>query len=258
MENAIFYYTGTGNSLWVSRMLAKELGGFELNSIPNWERRNTVIDVAGLVFPVHVWGLPTRIVNFVDELKELEPKYIFAIAVHAGQVANTLIQLKKIMDKKELSLSLGFEIEMPSNYIPWGGPGPKDEQQNRFESAKAKISRIAACIELREKGPVEKGPLWQRIVFTQIYKLSLPYIPKEDQNFWVDEKCNQCGICIKLCPTQNIIMREEQPVWNHKCEQCLACLQWCPQECIQFGKKTPKYERYHHPEIKLTDVLKIR
>jgi len=46
-----------------------------------------------------------------------------------------------------------------------------------------------------------------------------------------------------------------KPEWHQKCHQCFACLQWCPQEAIQYGKKTPKYKRYHHPEIKVNDLL---
>ncbi len=260
MKQAIFYYTGTGNSLWVARTIARELGDAGVVSISDWGRRSFDIDarVVGLVFPVHVWGLPTRIIDFTDELKALRPDYIFAVAVHAGQVSNTLVQLNRLLQEKGLSLSSGFEIEMPSNYIPWGGPGPKEEQQKRFERARAKITRIAARVKSREKRPVEKGPLWQRIVFTQLYKMSLPQIPKLDQKFWVDEKCNHCGICSKVCPSENITIQEGKPVWNQRCEQCLACLQWCPQEAIQYGKKTPRYNRYHHPEIQLKDILKVR
>ncbi len=37
MENIIFYYTGTGNSLWVARILAKELGDCQVQSITDWQ-----------------------------------------------------------------------------------------------------------------------------------------------------------------------------------------------------------------------------
>jgi len=260
METTICYLTGTGNSLWVARTLAQELGDAKLASIADWRQGNKEIDlkVIGLVFPVHIWGVPYRIIQFVEELKALQPNYIFAIAVNAGQVANTLVQLKKVLKKNGLNLSAGFEITMPSNYIPWGGPGPKEKQNHRFEAAKKKISGIAAAIKGRDKAPVEKGPLWQRILFTLIYKISLPQIPKMDRKFWVDEKCNQCSICSKVCPSENITLQGGKPTWNHHCEQCFACLQWCPKEAIQYGKKTPQYERYHHPEVELKDVLRSR
>jgi ferredoxin len=258
MKTKIYYLTGSGNSLWVARTLARELGDPEVVSMAAWRQEKKTIEdrEIGLVFPVHIWGVPRLVLEFVEELKGLQPAYVFAVAVNAGQVANTLVQLKKILKSCGLDLSMGFEIPLPSNYIPWGGPGPKEKQNLRFASARKKISGIAAAVKAKDKGTVEKGPLWQRVLFTLFYKMSFSQIPKMDRKFWVDEKCNQCSICSKVCPVENITLPEGQPTWNQRCEQCFACLQWCPQEAIQYGKKTPQYERYHHPEVKLNDVLK--
>jgi MinD superfamily P-loop ATPase len=74
-----------------------------------------------------------------------------------------------------------------------------------------------------------------------------------DKGFWVDAKCNACGICKTICPCGNIELAAGKPAWRHHCEQCMACIQWCPQEAIQFGKKTPGYKRYRHPEVKLPE-----
>jgi Fe-S-cluster-containing hydrogenase component 2 len=258
METTIYYFTGTGNSLWVARTLAWALGDANLVSLSDWKEDDAATSSrnVGLVFPVYIWGIPGRIIRFVKGLKGLEQCYTFAVAVNGSQVANTLVQLERIVKKKGATLSAGFEITMPSNYIPWGGPGPEEERRKRFESAAAKIPAIAACVKNRERRPVEKGPLWQRALFTPIYKLSFSKIPTMDKQFWADDKCNQCAICSKVCPSRNIGLDAGKPVWNHQCEQCFACLQWCPKEAIQYGKKTPQYERYHHPEIRLKDVLK--
>jgi ferredoxin len=260
MSATIFYYTGTGNSLWVARKVADELGETVLISIPDYRDGNKIIpsDTIGIVFPVYIWGIPAPVIRFVHTIKTLPESYIFAIAVNGGQVSNTLVQLKGIMANNCLNLSAGFQIMMPSNYIPWGGPGPKEAQQRHFDLALKKGIRIAESIKQKASLPVEKGPLWQRIIFTAIYKMSFPQVPKMDRQFWWDDKCNSCEICSKVCPSENITFTEGRPVWNHKCEQCFACLQWCPQEAIQYGKRTPRYERYHHPEILLKDVLKSR
>ncbi len=256
----IYYWTGTGNSLWVARTLGQELAGAELISIDDWRREKepTVPQVLGLVFPVHIWGVPSRVLRFVGELKGLRPDYIFAVAVNAGQVANTLVQLKKVLGQNGLHLSAGFDIPMPSNYIPWGGPGPREKQNTQFESARRKISKIAGIVTAKVKGPVEKGPLWQRVLFSFFYRMSFSQVPKMDRKFWVDEKCDGCAICGKVCPAENITILRGRPAWSHRCEQCFACLQWCPKEAIQYGKKTPRYERYHHPEVNLKDLLKSK
>ncbi len=258
METTIFYYTGTGNSLWAARTLAKMLGEAEVVSIADWMRDKKAINakVVGVVFPVHMWGVPAPILNFISELKSLSPKYIFAVAVDAGQVANTLVQLTNVFKRYGMKLSAGYEIQLPTNYIPWGGPGPQEQQKSKFDTAEKKLASMTSSIKNREERPVDKGPLWQRGLLTLIYKLSFTRISTMDKSFWVDGKCNHCGICSKVCPAENIVMAAGKPVWNHHCEQCLACIQWCPQEAIQYGKKTPAYARYHHPEIQLKDVLR--
>jgi len=259
MTTTIFCYTGTGNSLWVARLIASKLGDTEVISISEHSDKKIIRpEVVGLVFPVHIWGVPAPVIRFVKTLKGLQPSYMFAIAVHAGQVSNTLIQLKRIMAENNLDLATGFQIAMPSNYIPWGGPGPLEKQNRCFDLAREKIASITVKIQQKANLPVEKGPLWQRLLFTAIYNTSFSHVPKMDKKFWVDDKCNACEICYRVCPAGNITMREGKPVWNHRCEQCFTCLQWCPQEAIQYGKRTPEYERYHHPEISLQDILKSR
>ena len=87
-----------------------------------------------------------------------------------------------------------------------------------------------------------------------------------DGRFRVDETCTSCGICEKVCPAANIRLEPasgvnpeaasaKQPVWLHRCEQCYACLQWCPEAAIQWGDKTAGRDRYHHPEVKVTDLF---
>jgi ferredoxin len=243
----------------VARSLVELLGDTQLVSISDWmkERKPINTRAIGVVFPVHMWGVPPPIIKFISELKAFSPEYIFAVAVDAGQVANTLVQLKNIFKKNGMTLSCGYEIKLPSNYIPWGGAEPREKQEQKFDLAKRKLSGIILTIKNKEKRSVDKGSLWERGLFTLLYRLSYAQIPKLDGKFWVDEKCNQCGICSRVCPAGNIILMEGKPTWNHRCEQCLACIQWCPQKAIQYGKKTQAYERYHNPEIQLKDMLKI-
>lgn len=255
-QTIIYYYTGTGNSMWIARQLALDLGGAEIISMVGTEPRIYKSPVIGLVFPVHIWGVPRRVLEFLGQLPAMNAAYIFAIANNGGQVANTLVQLEEVMQSMNLCLAAGWSVEMPSNYIPWGGPGSPDEQNRLFAAARQKISSVAHYVEERAKKPVEKGPLWQRITFTRIYNTSFHQVPEMDKKFWVDERCNLCGICVKVCPAGNISIDDEKLTWHNHCEQCLACIQWCPQEALQYGKKTPAYQRYHHPEIRLQDLLK--
>jgi len=257
MKTTIYCYTGTGNSLWAARKLSDALG--DTQQIPikltGTDINHCLSENIGLIFPVHIWGLPAPVIDFVNRL-EIDPsKYYFAVAVNAGQVAATLIQLQTLLQVRGLNLSSGFSLNLPSNYIPWGGADSPEKQQNKFHYAADKINRIAVTIKSKEIKPLEKGPIWQNIFLSLIYRLSYNAVHKMDKSFWVDDKCNNCAICKKICPAQNILIADDKPIWQHRCEQCFACLQWCPEESIQYGKNTSKKKRYHHPEIKLSDML---
>ena len=256
MKTQLYVYTGTGNSLWIARQLAMELKETTVEFMPPLSRSFTVdADRVGLVFPVHIWGVPFHVVQFVNHLQVKHGTHLFAVAVNAGQPAATLLQMQKLMSNQGFLLASGYSVVMPSNYTPWGGPGPIDRQQRLFRDAQEKVKEIADAVLLGERNEVERGPLWQNILFSWIYKLSFRKVSKMDEKFWVDDRCNGCGICLKVCPAKNINVINEKPVWLHHCEQCLACLQWCPQEAIQYGKNTVKYPRYHHPEVILKDML---
>jgi ferredoxin len=258
VHTVIYYYTGTGNSLWTARAFAERLGDTEL--VPMHHMRPDLTgsnaSTVGLVFPVHVWGVPRHVRNFLQSMEKRPDVYYFAVGVNAGQVSRTLIQLKELMAKDSLTLSAGFDIIMPSNYLPWGGPGPVEVQRKLFTAATEKINVATSYISSRKSGLIEKGPLWQRVILTAFYRATYNLLKTMDKKFHIDGTCRSCGICERVCPVKNVTMEAGRPVWHGSCEQCLACIQWCPEACIQCGKKTKSYERYHHPEVKVNDVFR--
>ena len=123
METKLYVYTGTGNSLWIARQLALELNEATLQFMPLLSKEIRVeADRVGIIFPVHIWGLPSHVVQFINHLQAKPETYFFALAVNAGQPAATLLQLQKLMSTRGRSLAAGWSFVMPSNYTPWGGP----------------------------------------------------------------------------------------------------------------------------------------
>lgn len=259
MHTHLFYYTGTGNSLWVARQLAAQLDG-EVSLVPlragsrlpdsSGERR-------GLIFPVHIWGLPRRVVEFVGQFAGTPDSYHFAVAVNAGQVAASLLQLRKMLQQHGVQLKAGFSLRMPSNYILWNGAQPIMKQQALFEKAEQKIERIASIVRELISAPIEKGPWWQNSVLSFAYYFASSRVAAMDRDFWSEETCNSCGLCARVCPADNIRIQSGRPEWQHRCEQCLACIQWCPQQAIQFEKKTTGKTRYHHPAVTAAEMSAV-
>ena len=169
MKTRLYVYTGTGNSLWIARRLALELKEAPLEFMPYLSVGfkgdfKAEADQVGIIFPVHIWGLPIRLIEFINHLQANPETYFFALAVNGGQPAATLLQLQKLISPRKLSLAMGYSIVMPSNYTPWGGPGPTDTQQRLFREAREKVKAIARSV-VREGENRWTGDLFGRTSF---------------------------------------------------------------------------------------------
>ena len=257
MKTELYYFTGTGNSLVVAKNLGAKLDAtvISIASVISAESITSDAEVIGIIFPVYMGGLPLIIRKFVSKLTQLESKYIVAVCTYGGMLGGTMDMLSRALQKAGGKLSVGLGVQMPGNYIPMYGAKPEDKQTILFSAGEAKCAVIAQNVLEKKVGLIEKSGPVVNFLIGILYKLSASHIPSMDRKFSVDEKCNGCGICAKVCPVNNIKIENQKPTWTHHCEQCMACLQWCPQEAIQAGSKTAERKRYHHPEVKVTELF---
>ncbi len=255
MGFTIFYFSATGNSLEITRKIAKELGECIIKpmtaQLPG-EPVGGPGEAVGFVFPVFYNGLPRFVKRFVEGIALYPGTYCFAIANSGGTRANPLGMLEDILNEKGIRLSYAEEIKMPGNYIVGHQPPSSGKVNKLLEAAAAKVDKAAKTIACGERKPViRKAELWSRITNRNyLYK----NINEWDDKFLTTDKCTGCGLCAGVCPVCSIKMEERRPVWQHHCERCLACIHWCPFEAIEYGKKTIKRRRYHNPNIKIEDI----
>jgi len=63
------------------------------------------------------------------------------------------------------------------------------------------------------------------------------------------DKCLKCGLCSRLCPVNNIEMKE-YPVWHDSCEVCMRCLSFCPVNAVLIpGKEFKQYRAVKAKEL---------
>jgi flavodoxin len=70
MKTIIYYYSATGNSLYVARFLQERLPETELRSIPEelaGDRLSVQADTIGFVFPMHYLSLPLQVEEFLEK-----------------------------------------------------------------------------------------------------------------------------------------------------------------------------------------------
>lgn len=256
MKIKLLYFSGTGNSLKVARDLASEFGEADVISIPAAIKVGVDLsaDKLGIIFPVYMWGMPLIVKRFIEQLELNSDTYYFAVATYGGSPGGTLKQAEKAFNARGGELSSGFKVKMPGNYTPMYEAIALEKQESFFTDEQEKIKDIAEAVTEERKSYIETGNIIMNTLFSGVlYNMMSPNIPKMAKDFWVDENCDGCDICVKVCPVDNVELVDGKPVWGDKCEQCLACLHWCPPKAIQLGKKTPGRKRYHNPDVRVED-----
>ena len=277
MSTEVYYFSGTGNSLYVARQIVARING-KLISIPSVikeESIRTEADAVGIVFPVYYatndCGIPRIISRFVRKLENLNSKYIFAVCTSGNMPGATLENLSKLIASEGGTLAAGFIIKMRTATLS------KEKQDKMRAEQKKKLDAVCKYILARKRGKLETRAIFRKILLAPVLYLAirplfsrryrklsgstgLPFnelIPLADRSFQVDEKCSGCGICAQVCPVDNILLVDGRPVWQHHCETCLACYAWCPQAAI--GGDIVSYNtRYHHPTVALSEMLKAK
>ena len=248
----IIYFSGTGNSLSIARVLASQLDEKAI-SIHDAIKQSCVEDECiGLVFPVHNYDIPRFVKEGLEQLHFTSAKYTFAIITHGGNKGNALHSTQKLLQGKALQLNYYNDVLMPVNSrIMYGRITDKIEE--RAKSASWKAETIAADINNRVQ-------ITKQIPHKRFLNFMHNIVEKDSIRTHFTPKvkpqlCINCGICAKVCPSNNITFESGKAIINNNCHQCTNCLHWCPQLAIHYKRKDiRKEQQYHHPSIKVNDI----
>ena len=256
-KKTIFYFSGTGNSLQVSKDIASRLGDTELLSIPkiiNNSEIKVLSEFIGIVFPVYMGGLPSIVADFIKKLSTDKSTYVFAVATFGGMPGNALKQVDALMKAPNTILNAGFTLNMPGNYIVMYG-AKSDKMQTKFEEEKVKVQQIVDIIKEKKNYGYKKSKMLIDRVIVPIFYKKMSSVHSMDKLFLVKDNCTGCGVCEKVCAVKNIEIKNGKPSWKNNCEQCMACIQYCPNESIEYGEKTIGRKRYKNPNISLKEII---
>jgi ferredoxin len=271
MKPEIYYFSGTGNTLFLARTIAQKINAhlIPINTLLDKKRIELSPDVVGIIYPVYYMDLPVIVKQFAQKLDNLEDKYIFAVANYGGGIGISIVTLKELLKSRGGTLSAWFGLHMPQNAFYKAF----ENKKKVLENSRNKLEKVCKRVSQKKHGwrlsdyilyllllPISKlfSPLFETQLADSLDAspdLSMEeLIYRADYTFQTNEKCMGCGICAKVCPVDNIQMKHNVPVWLHHCENCLACYNWCPNKAIE-NEIAQKGYYYHHPEIKVSDMI---
>lgn len=248
----ILYFSGTGNSLAISRQLAEKLGEqvMSLNRAVtqdlSHERR------VGLVFPCYWFNAPRAVTELVPRLRLSEEAYVFIVIPCGAQAGNAIWTVRRMLAAKGIDVAYSHKIRVPDNSAVGFGRNPND-QVWKFDRYAGRLERIAADIAagVRRCHYAWWGVAGALCALHAVQRRTLHMLTPAVN---VD-KCIACGICKDVCPQDNITFTDSKAHCGNDCTQCLACVHFCPQQAVELNRKpTLKDNQYHHPKVKVGDM----
>lgn len=249
----IYYFTSTGNSLYVAKKIKSKISNCQLISIPKAlkeENFNIKDEVIGLIYPIHCGSLPIVVEDFISKLKVNDKTYIFAIGVTGGGGAKeSFPHINELLDNKN-ELSNYLTVKYISNYTRSGRNPTKERVLKSIELNESLIDEFIESLKKREINKVnyKRG----NRLFYNAWK---NWFKNKDKSFNANDECIGCEMCKTICPVDDIKIINNKPTWLGKCTDCMACINICPKEAINIGSKTLKKNRYRNPFIDVKELI---
>lgn len=149
--------------------------------------------------------------------------------------------------------TMRLKVQMPGNCLK----SSEEENRKRLNKAPSCMEQILLAVKEREVNysSDKSFPATDYVTGSYFYgEHSLKRLTLM-KNFTVTKECTGCGVCVSVCPLNNIKITNQKAVHGHDCAACYACLHWCPQNATLLNVPTLKHRaQYHHPEIMLKEI----
>ncbi len=240
MRILICYFSGTGNTEKVVRAYEEQfkVKGHEIElwkvETKPFEKDLSSFDSIGFAYPVHAFNAPPIIINFAKALPKLAEKKPFFILNTSGEPLklNNLssLKLRKILKKKNFVFTNEYHYCMPYNMIF----RHSNAMAYRMWDTAQKLIPID-CEEMLSGKHSKLGYVFMGSFIAWLMRIEHWGGKVNGKHYKVNEKCINCGRCIRCCPTNNIKIEDGKFVFGDKCIMCMRCSFFCPTDAFKIG-----------------------
>lgn len=197
-------------------------------------------DLIGIGSPVYYYSPPFTVLDYVESLSDLNGLASFVFVVHGTYRGDTGTTLRRKLARKGAWEAGYFHCRGADYFLGYLERGYLFSPDHPTAEELAQAEMFGRQVAARLAGQPYAGPKEDRPP-AAIYRLERFFMTNRwlvthvySRLFTVKaKKCNACGLCMRTCPTGNIIKdKDGHPAWGRDCLLCLTCELRCPKDAI--------------------------
>jgi len=235
----IVYFSGTGGTKRAAKCFASEFtqAGYDVKLLRTkdaFEHFDCENSLLLLLYSVYALNAPQKVHEWVENLQRVRNVRTSVVSVSGGgEISpNTACRASiiKKLEKKGYQVTYERMLIMPSNFgVSPGTP----VSRLLLEVLPKKVRAITADIDV---GTVRrtKPHIFDRLM-SGVGKLERLGAHHFGKKIHVGASCTGCRWCSKHCPSGNITMQSDRPVFGDSCNFCIGCIYGCPSKALEAG-----------------------
>lgn len=244
----IYYFSGTGNTLWSAEKIAQSIGNdCQLINIGLESQKEEIVlnaDVIVLLYPAYAYGVPVVVRRFLKRAL-IQASHIFVFTTYGSTPGGALAEVARMFNRRKLKNIYYGKIASVQNYFVIFGAQTPQKIQKRLAMQSVDTETAVHAVANRLTNRINTfRPISAFVAL--LFSLGKRFLHK---GYKVNSDCDGCGTCERLCPVSEITLVSSKPVFSKNCEHCQGCINRCPKKAIKYISINLHTPRYHHPEI---------
>lgn len=227
----LVYFSATYTTRKIARSVAKQLCG----SVTEYDVTQTTMatdvvfdkgEVLVMAAPVYAGRIPPKVLESFRRFRGNNTPAILLCVYGNREYDDALLEMKDLVEEN------GFRVIAAGAFIARHSIFPQIASDRPDAADLSVVGEFGAesARRIANLTSIDSLPLIE-IKGNRPYKIpgKIPLRPTGDKN------CNECGVCVGLCPVHAILEATPRKTDKEKCISCGRCIVVCPNHARRFG-----------------------
>jgi len=245
----MLYFSGTGNSKFVAELFSREMNAacHSIEENLDFEKLLETAEIIGFCYPVYMSRVPRIMREFVVRHMELlvgKKLIIFCTQlILSGDGARAFAAM---FSRNSVEIIYAEHFFMPNNVTNMFILPTASERGIRKCAEKSERKMQNVCRDIKNGRIKRRGfnvfsrflGLFQGVFMSATEK-------RANNSVKITADCTNCGICVAVCPMNNLTLENEKITHKNNCTMCYRCINQCPKRAITVafhGKVKQQYK----------------